>query len=206
LLGLALIALSAAMFLILGPYEFDRVLRLQLALIAGAGLLLGLIYWPQAGLAMLLVGGLLVTRRIGTGTETSLNGAVLMVPVLTAVWMFHVFIRRKKHALVSSRTVVPVIVFMAVSVLATLVGQYPWLPAAKAPLTAQLGQLGIFLFSGFTFLVSAHYLKDTLWLKRIAFLFIAIGVLHLGTRLPGMADRTVGLLPLVVHAGSMFWT
>jgi len=206
LIALVLIAISATMFLLLGPYEFDRVLRYQLAMIAGAGLLLCLLYRPQAGLALLLVGGLLVSRRIGTGTATSLNGAVLMVPVLAAVWMFHLFIRREKHAPVASRTMVPIIAFMVVSVLATLVGQYPWLPAAKAPLTAQLGQLGIFLFSGFAFLVSAHYLRDLLWLKRITLLFILIGLVHLFTRLPGMAGRTMGLIPLVVHAGSMFWT
>jgi len=207
LLVLAFVALSAALFLVLGPYQLDKILGIQFVLISGAALFLFLLNWPETGVAALLVGGLLVAYRVGTGTETGINGAVGMSIVISLVWLFHVFYHPDKYPPVRSRSVVPVLVFMAAVLLSTLVGQYPWFPAARASLFSQLGQLSIFLLSGAVFLVSACYLRNIVWLKRVVVLFFAIGLIHLSVRVvPGAVDYAWGRLPLIIHSGSMFWT
>ena len=88
LLGLALIALSAAMFLILGPYEFDRVLRLQLALIAAVSkdltdrLHAGRLAGAVAGLVGGKGGGRPDFAQAGGREPEKLNGALAKVPEL----------------------------------------------------------------------------------------------------------------------------
>lgn len=207
LLILAFVASWAGAFFLLGPYAFERVLFLQLVLVSGAAVFLFLLHRPQWGVALMLFGALLVARRLGTGTETGLNGAVLIVPVMVGVWMVRRFFRREDYSIAFSRSIPPLFVFMGVVVLSMIVGQYPWFSVPAAPIHVQFAQLGIFLFSGLILLIAAQYLQETAWLRRIVWIFFLIGTLHLMVRLvPGMDGQTRGLLPLVIHSGSMFWT
>ncbi|NWG13117.1 MAG: hypothetical protein HXY20_06240 [Acidobacteria bacterium] len=204
-MGLAVLAVGSV--LAMGSYTLDRIVILQLAMVFGSASLTFLFQCPQAGLALLLVGGILVRQEIATGTHTGLHGAVLMSAVLIAVWLVHHVFERERHGQVFSRTIVPLNLFMVTALLAFLVGQYPWFPVPPASLSAQLGQLAIFLFSGGLFLVAAHYLQDTRWLKGIAYFFIGAGSIHLAFRLlPGLLSSLGAFLPDAVTRGSMFWT
>ena len=60
LLVLVAIAVSAGLLLVLGPYQVDKVLGIQLVLILAAILFFVLLHWPQVGTALMIVGGLLV--------------------------------------------------------------------------------------------------------------------------------------------------
>ena len=156
LLVLGLVVASTCGLLILGPYDLDKALLAQMFLVCGAAALVFFLHFPQVGLLFVLVGGLLIAQRLGTGTQSGLNGAMLVIPVLTGVWLIHKFYRRREAPPVSSRSIVPLYVFMGVAVLAFLVGQYPWFPTVDSPITAQLAQLGIFLFSGLIFILAAQ--------------------------------------------------
>lgn len=207
LLVLGLVVASTCALLILGPYDLDKALLAQMFLVCGAAALVFFLHFPQVGLLFVLVGGLLIAQRLGTGTQSGLNGAMLVIPVLTGVWLIHKFYRRREAPPVSSRSIVPLYVFMGVAVLAFIVGQYPWFPTVDSPITAQLAQLGIFLFSGLIFILAAQYLQDKQWLNWVVWLFLLIGAGHLGLRLvPTVRDQMRGLIPEVVQSGSMFWT
>lgn len=207
LLILGLIVFSVGGLLILGPNEFDRMLIVQLGLVYGIALVFILFHWPQIGLVVLLCGALLVNREIGTGTQTSLNAAFLLSPVVIGIWLIHTFSRQQGKSAVSSRAILPLILLMIAAILSFVVGQYPWFPVTAAPMPAQLGQLAVFLFSGGLLIVAAYRLQDLRWLRRISYLFISLGFIHLLAQvLTGSLSNLGSFLPQGVTQGSMFWT
>jgi len=207
MLILGLLIVSTGLLLALGPQAFGPVLFLQLLLVFGIAFALYLFQRPQVGFALILVGGIFVSREIGTGTQTGLNGAFLLSPVVIGVWLVHLMLRRKDRVPISSRTVLPLYLFMIAAVLALIVGQYPWFPTQGASITAQAAQLSVFLFSGGLFLAAAYQLQDLRWLRRVTFLFIGLGSVHLLVRLiPSVTASVAGALPPAVTMGSMFWT
>jgi hypothetical protein len=207
ILCMGLLVITVGSILVMGRYAFDRSLLLQLGLVFGFALLLLLFQRPQAGIAILLVGGILVSQEIGTGTRTGFNGAFLLAPVLIAVWLLHLVFYRERRTPIFARPVIPLYLFMLTTVLAFLVGQYPWFPAPPAPLRAQVGQLAVFLFSGGLFLVAAYQLQDIRWLKRTSYTFIGIGSIYLISQLvPRSVSSLSDFLPQAVAGGSMFWT
>ena len=200
-----LLVVSLGSVLVLGPYALDSVLLLQFLMVAGTTALFLLTQLPQAGIPLLLVAGLLVKMELGTGTQSGFNGALLLSPVLIAVYVVRIMFHRDQHRPLLSQTVTPLRVFMIVVCIAFLVGQYPWFTAAPAPMHAQLGQLAIFLFSGGVFLVAAHQLQDIRWLKVTTWLLIGMGSVHLLPRI--LTNWSVWrLLPSSVSSGSMYWT
>jgi hypothetical protein len=206
ILCLGLVVITVGLILVM-DYSFDRIVFLQFALIFGGGVLVLLIQRPQVMFALLLVGGILVKWEIGSGTQSALNGAILVTPALIAVCLVHLVFHRESQRPLSSRAVIPIFLFMIAACLAFLVGQYPWFPAPPAPLRAQLGQLAVFLFSGGLFLGAAYQLQDIRWLKRITYLFIGVGSIYLISQvLPSRVFRLSGFLPDAVARGSMFWT
>lgn len=202
-----LLIVSAGLFLWLGPYALAQSLLLQLGLVSGFALLLFLFRHPQAGTVLVLVGGILVSWEIGTGTQSDFNAAILLSPVVIVVWLLHLVFDREQRSPVPSRPMIPLYLFMTAACLAFVVGQYPWFLAPPAPMRAQLGQLAVFLFSGGIFLAAAYHLQDTRWLKRTTYLFVGMASVYLVSWIvPGSAlDLSVFLHPAVT-GGSMFWT
>lgn len=201
------LALSVLSILLAGSTAFALLLELQLILVLGAAFVFFLYHRPQAGLLAVVAAGLVVAPEIGTGTQSGLNGALLLAPVLITLWLLRLIVQRERPHPVSSSSTLPLYGFMASAVLALLVGQYPWFPMPQAPLAAQAAQLGIFLLSGGLFMVAAHHLRDTFWLKAATYSFLALGSLHLAARLlPGQLGGLQSLLPRAVTMGSMFWT
>lgn len=201
------LVLSTASILIAGPTAFVRLLQLQLLLVLGSALLFFFYHRPQAGLLAVVAAGLVVAPEIGTGTQSGLNGALLLAPLVILLGLLRLLLPRERPQAVSSPSILPLYGFMASAVLAMLVGQYPWFPKPQAPLSAQAAQLGIFLFSGGLFLVAVHHLRNPFWLKAATYSFIALGSIHLAARLlPGASGSLQSLLPRAVTMGSMFWT
>lgn len=201
------LAFSAASILFAGPTAFARLLQLQLLLVLGSAFLFFLYHRLQAGMIAALAGGLMVAPEVATGTQSGLNGALLLSPVLIGLWLLRLALQRERPRPVVSSSILPLYGLLGSAVLALLVGQYPWFPIPHAPLSAQLAQLGIFLFSGGLFLVAAHQLRDVFWLKAVTYSFIALGSVHLAARLlPGSLGALQSLLPRAVTMGSMFWT
>lgn len=177
------------------------ILLLGLPLAGAAALFL--LQRPGAGLALVITGGLIVPLSIGTGTNTSLNPVVLLVPALTGLWVVDMAVRRKSIRLRHHPAVYLIIAFSAVAILAFIAGQLPWFDLPSAGLAPQLGGLAVFLFSAAAFLLAAHLL-DEAWLRRVIILFLAIGAAFL------IAEVVPLLTPIqqlfaTGSTGSVFW-
>jgi len=177
----------------------------QLLIVAGVAGLLLLLKWPILARAGLVVAVQTVPFSIGTGTETSINVAMLLVGFSAAVWFLQM-IGNHEIRLMESLPIVPLQVFCVVAVLALLMGIQPWLPLAEtASLPAQVGGFSIFILSALAFLLVAHQVPDLGWLSRITWLFLATAAVFLVARhLPGMS-AVLDVYRWVAN-GSMLWT
>jgi hypothetical protein len=171
-------------------------------LYAGLASTLILLRWPALGLFLVIVGGMFI-RFSGPG---GLNIALLTVALLSGIWFLKMIIEDKKIIVVPSRPILPLMLFMLVSLISFGIGQFPWYPFARqAPLDAQVGGLAIFLLSAGAFLLVAHLVPELRWLEWLTWLFIALGAFYVTGRLVRW-----GGIDLLYHrgfsAGSMFWT
>lgn len=157
------------------------------------------------GLLLVVAGGLLIPIEIGTGTGTSLNPVILLLPVVTGLWVLNMAMRHETRRLRDYRVVILLVVFNAVVFLAFVVGQLPWSDLPGAGLAAQIGGLMVFFLSGLAFLLAAHLLDET-WLARLVYAFIAIGAIYMAARLIPPVGAV--LLPFFSEGatGSVFWT
>lgn len=176
-----------------------------LIMIAGACALLVLLRFPLLGLVALLVGSLVVPFSIGTATQTPLNIAVLLVPVLLGVWIADM-IRRRKLQLVPSRTTLPLLAFVGAATLSFLAADLPWnLFAKTASFATQAGGWAIFVFSAAIFLLTANLIADERWLKVLVALCLSISGLYMLGRL----NLGLGFLSTTMNRigadGSLFW-
>jgi O-antigen ligase len=162
-----------------------------------------LIRRPGAGLILLVVAGLVVPFSIGTGTGTSLNPTIFLVPALTALWVVDMAIRRKAVRLHHHAAVYLALGLTIVAVVAFISGQLPWFDLPGAGLAPQLGGLFVYVLSVAAFLLAAHiYSVD--WLQRLVYVFLAVGAVYLiGRILPPLSP----VLRLFANgsSGSVFW-
>lgn len=186
----------------LGPRASER----YLALLGGAGMVVVFLRRPPLGLAALIATSLVVPFAIGTGTQTSLNATVLLLPILIGLWLLEM-VRRKELRLHRLRPIPPLLALCGVAVLAFAAGNLPWPTFAQtAPLPAQLGGLAVYLLSAGAFLMVAHQVRDLRWLEALTWLFLALGGLYIaGRAAPGLGRLTARLFQQGA-AGSLFWT
>ena len=182
-----------------------RTVYLLIAL--GPALLVALLILRRLALGVLLVvvGGLLIPLNIGTGTGTTINPVIILVPVVTGLWVLNMAMRRDTRRLGDYRIVSLLLVFNAVVFLAFIVGRLPWLAIPGAGLAAQIGGLMVFFLSALAFLLAAHLL-DERWLVRLVYTFIAIGALYLLGRLIPPIGAILSRFFTSGATGSVFWT
>lgn len=160
----------------------------------------------RAGLALLIIGNLLVPVAIPTGTQTPLNFTVLALPVLTGLWALQAAYRRDWTVL-GTRPGPPLLALTVAALLSFAVVNQPLVFIAPlAPLRAQLGGLGVFVLSAGLFFVAADELRDVRWLQVVTWLFLALSAVYIAGRLT-VPGATLAL-PLFQEgaAGSLFWT
>lgn len=180
--------------------------RLAILLIAVAPALVAisiLVRRPGLGVAMLVVSGLIVPASFGTGTGTSLNPVVLLIPLLTGLWLLDSALRQHAIRLHRHSSVYFILALCLVVTLSFLAGQLSWFDIPGAGLAPQIGGLFVFLFSAAAFLLAAHTLDEPL-IKLIVKLFLTIGIALIVARLfpplsPLLRLFTSGSL------GSVFW-
>ena len=179
-----------------------RILVVLLLLLGGGAVMLALLKRPNLGFILLFLGAMFVPIVGPSGV----NAGVLMVALMLGLWLLDILIRKYNLQAVNSRVLLPVIIFLGISVLAFGMGQIPWFVFAnQAPLTAQAGGFAIFVLSAGALLLAAHRLQDERWLRIIVWTFLALGTMYVvgrALRFPQI-DR---LYNLGFSAGSMFWT
>jgi len=96
---------------------------------------------------------------LGTGSESELNPPFLLVALLAGLWILDMLLRGDIR-LAPSRTTLPIIAFLIVTILAFGVGQLPWFVTNPAPLRAQLGGVAIYILSMLAFLLVGNQVLD----------------------------------------------
>ena len=187
----------------LAPWASQR----YLLLLAGAGVALIVLQWPPLGLGALIVAAPLVPFALGTGTETGVNVAIMLVALLIGLWVLDMVVRRRQVQLNRSRTILPLLALSVVALLSFLAGNLTWSPFARtASLAAQLGGLAVYLLSAGVFLLVAHQVRSLRWLERLTWLFLAIGSLFVVLQLVPGLRRLAARLFEPGATGSMFRT
>ena len=178
-----------------------------LALLAVPAILgvLAVLRWPPLGLLSIVPVALVIPLEIGTGTQTTLNAAVLYSAGLIGLWLFDRFTIRRELILLRSRVFIPLLGLVSVASLAFFVGQLPWYVYTRdATLMAQLGGLAVFVLSAGAFVLTARQITEIQWLERLTWLFLTFGGLYIvGRIVPGLG-RLLDLFPNGA-TGSAFW-
>ena len=179
-----------------------RSLILLLLYLSFLGLLV-LLRWPAIGLILTIMGGALIPFSGPSG----LNVAFIGIALLLGLWLLEMIVRDRKIQLMASRTILPAIIFIVISIIVFVVGQIHWYPfASQAPIDAQIGGLAIFLLSLGTFILAAHILRDMRWLQALTWSFIALGGIYVIGRILGVGSIVDRFYQNGFTAGSMFWT
>ncbi len=102
---------------------------------------------------------------------------------------------------------IPLVFLIAIVLLAFINGQLPWFAfASRAPITAQIGGVALFLLSACIFLVTAHQIKNIFWLKGMTWLYLSLGAIFFLTQiLPGVKDYSLRIFSYGALT-SLFWT
>jgi O-antigen ligase len=168
-----------------------------------------LLKWPEAGFPLLIFAGMLVPFSLGTGTQTGINAALLVVAGLTGLWVLDMVAREQRLALLRSRTIPPILAFIVVACLSLGFGQLRWLPLSGASMAAQVGGLSLFVLSACAFLVTAHRISSVRGLEWMTWTLLILGAVYIVAviiagqpRLMRMANRTFQR----AVQDSMFWT
>jgi hypothetical protein len=198
LIILAVLLLSAALSLKFPANRLKLVLLLPFGMVALGALL----RWPPLGLVILGFGGMVIPFE----GPNNLNITVLLSALLLALWLQDIIILKRQRSLASSRTILPLALFIGVSFLAFGSGQIKWFSFVQnAPLDAQLGGLAIFVLSAGIFLLVGDQIKDLRWLQWMTWSFVALGAIYIAGRvIPGGSQITRNIIQ--GHTvGGMFW-
>lgn len=129
------------------------------------------------GMAFILVAALFVNFQIGTGTDSSVNAAMIALFMMIGLWGLDFIVNQKTLKIYSSETFIPLILFIVFAFISFLVGQFAWYSfAEETSIAAQLGGLSIFVFSAAAFWWVGSQVNSTRWLSAgvIVLLFGAL--------------------------------
>ena len=147
----------------------------SIAVIVGA---LVVLKWPGAGFPILVAASLIVPIRINTGTQTSINSAMIVSIGMIGLWLFDMITRQKQFRLLPASVITPSIIFIVIALIAFLFGQLPWYPGRSASLFSQLGGLSLFILLTMTMIVTIHRLTNLKWLQAAVWVFIILGGIY----------------------------
>lgn len=177
-----------------------------IVLLGGMGALV-LLRQPGLGLAVLAALSFTLPLEIGTGSEVSLTAPVFLIPGITAVWLLDSF---RKHSLVipTSRSVLPLILFIISGLFSLLAGNVYWdpqVPRSGNLLLVQFGQWGIFFLSAVVFILAGELGKQETWLQLAVFVFLVIGSLVVLESFLPPSFHILGWSSAKMANRSMFW-
>ncbi len=165
-----------------------------------------LIHKPELGLVLLLFAALSVPFTINTGTQTPLHLALIVIPLLLAIWVCSMLLRKSVH-LVLSIVNLPLVCLATSVTISLIVGNLPWSYFARpASLQSQLGGWAIFVFSAVVFVLVGNQIKDLVWLKVLTFIFLAIGGSYVVGRIVSpLAVISSRIIVAPGAVGSLLW-
>lgn len=197
LIIIGVLLLSAAV----GYKASPKYLQLILLALPAIGLLLLFLRWPSLGLVTVIA-----SIIIPFNGPSQSNATMALVGLLLGLWLFKMLVVQREVRLVSSKTILPLLGFVAVALLAFGMGQLPWYTFAEtAPMGAQLGGLAVYVLSAGAFILVAQLIHNTRWLQAMVWLFLAFGGIFIIGRLVPGADSLIRPLFPSYTTGSLFW-
>ncbi|HZD11470.1 MAG TPA: O-antigen ligase family protein [Candidatus Binatia bacterium] len=197
--------LAASIAYVASPANTMVVLMALIGLVAGLVGVQIFLRWPALGLVLLIPANMVVPFMVGTGSQTGIHATLLLLALLGALWLYDIFQNERELRLVSSRPIPPLLVLLIVSGVSFFVGQLPWFQTHAAPVTAQLGGLGVILFSAMAFLLAAHQFKELRWIEYFTWTFLAFGGVFLVFRVVPGLFRYSGYVFTWGATSSQFW-
>lgn len=197
-----IIALTLLLSLVIAYWSSQQTLTLTIVLLGGIGIILVLLQYPNLGFILIFLSGIFIKF---TGPSNT-NVVVAVIGLMWVLWILDMFVVKRRFEFVNSRALLPVFIFIGVSVVSFGMGQIPWfIFANQAPLTAQAGGFAIFVLSAGALILAAHLIRDEQWLKIIVWTFINLGAIYIIARLLKISaiDR---FYHIGFTAGAMFWT
>jgi len=157
-------------------------IRPELILVAIAAplvVLLAFSHLEYSVLAIVLTAAF-VRFSLPTGTESRIVSSLLLTAVAIVVWLTKMLVVDKKLQLKSSPANVPLLVFVAATVIS-----YAWCNVFRDPLVVvwetwpfvQLGALGVMVLLPGAFLLASNFLTDLKWIKWLTAIITIIGIL-----------------------------
>lgn len=157
---------------------------------------------PGLMLTVWLLAALTLRFELGTGTQTTLNLAVLGAAGLFGLYLLRSFVTRR-WSWQRTPADAPLLLLVLAALFSLLAGFLPWNAfAGRASLAAQLGGWAVFALSAATFWLAAQQLDET-WLRRALTGFLALGGVYLLGRALGMGALVRVLAPGA--DGSLWW-
>jgi len=175
---------------------------LLILVLLGVGAIWLFMKWPPLGLITTVIGGMIIPFR----GPSNLNIGMIIIALLLVLWLLEMLLHHRKIAFVPSSTTIPLLAFLALSLLSFGFGQLPWfIFAESAPLGAQLASLALLILSVGAFLLVGNQVREVRWLQAIVWSFLAFGALYILGRL--IPELNVFTRPLFQHGmqGSLFW-
>ncbi len=176
-----------------------------LVLGAGGAWFLILLWQPGLGLVALAALSFTLPFTLGTGSEVRLTPPVFLIAAIAGAWLLSGMYNRSLR-LPASRTLLPLLLFVASGLVSLVAGRTYWDPLVPQPgnfLLVQLGQWGLYALSGVIFLLAAGLGSRGRWLEIATWTFLALAsvvVLEfylpplrglLGWSDPNMANRSL---------------
>ncbi len=156
---------------------------------------------PTTGFLLLFLAGFIPFEGPG-----HINASAWFVALLIGLWFMDMLVVKRRFQFINSQALLPVLVFLVISVISFGMGQIPWFVFAnQAPIDAQVGGFAIFALSIGALFLAAHLIRDMHWLQIIVWTFIGICAVYVLGRSVGLSvvDQ---IYPHGLAAGSMFWT
>ena len=170
-LGVILLAVAAALV------DSHTVSLILMGLPIGIGIVLIFMRHPGLGLVAMIPASFVIPFEIGVSSGSSLNPPMLIIMLMTGLWVLDMVVIKRRIAFNSPQIMLPAVVLIVIVILAFINGQLPWFAFAnKAPITAQIGEVALFVLSVSIFLVAAHQIKSLVWLKAITWVYLGIGL------------------------------
>jgi len=174
-------------------------------LVAAAGVVI-LLRRKALGLVILIIAAMLIPTPEVSGAGGYLVPPILLVALMLGLWAFDMLARYRRIKFVRSRTLLPAIALGITSIIAFLNGRILYNNFAHlAPLQAQIGGLAVFIISIGIFLLAANLIEDELWLRRIVWVFIALGGVYILGRITPFTESLIRPLYQYGADSSLFW-
>ncbi|MEX0787508.1 MAG: O-antigen ligase family protein [Anaerolineales bacterium] len=204
---LAIVVLVLLSGPILGLFGSRQLIAVALGGIAALLLTVIVLKRPPVGLLGLMMLSFLVPITIGTGTGTEVSMSVVGLALVVGAFLLEVSTGDSQNVRLTVPSIyLPLSIFIAVTLLSFLAGQLPWYPLDPAPMTAQLGQLGVLVLLPCLVFIMDRYIVTERWLKRLVWLFLGFGSVYVLLTFFPSVQAALSFVVVQSPNGPLFWT